>query len=145
MTEIICDQFGNYVIQKYIDICEEKLLISKLLEKNRSNLYNIAVNCYGTRGLQKMLEVTKTENDYAIIKEFITNSIFNLIKDINGNHVVQKVLHIYPHNKNSFILDEINQNIIEISKLKQGGCIFQKVNEKANEQDKVNKINYLKF
>ncbi len=84
-----------------------------------------------------MMEVTKTENDYAVIKEFITNNVFNLIKDINGNHVVQKILLIYPQNKNSFILDEINQNIIEISKLKQGGCIFQKVNEKANEQDKV--------
>lgn len=137
LTEIICDQFGNYVIQKFIDICEEKILISKLLEKNRSNLYNIAINCYGTRGLQKMLEVTKTDNDYNIIKEFITNNVFNLIKDINGNHVIQQILLIYPQNKNSFILEEINQNIIEISKLKQGGCIFQKINEKANQNDKV--------
>jgi len=84
-----------------------------------------------------MLEVTKTENEYNIIKEFITNNIFNLIKDINGNHVIQKILLIYPQNKNSFILDEINQNIIEISKLKQGGCIFQRVKERANEHDKV--------
>ena len=85
-----------------------------------------------------MLDVTKTENDFNIIKEFITNNIFNLIKDINGNHVIQKILLIYPQNKNSFILDEINQNIIEISKFKQGGCIFQKIKEKAREQDKVN-------
>ena len=97
----------------------------------------MAVNCYGTRGLQKMLEVTKTENDFIIIKDFITNNIFNLIRDINGNHVIQKVILIYPVNKNSFILDEIIQNIIEISKLKQGGCIFQKVLEKSNETDKV--------
>lgn len=84
-----------------------------------------------------MIEVTKTENDYNIMKEFISNNIFNLIKDINGNHVVQKILLIYPQNKNSFILEEINQNIVEISKLKQGGCIFQKITERANENDKV--------
>jgi len=90
-----------------------------------------------------MLEVTKTENDYKIIKEFVTNNVFNLIKDINGNHVIQKILLIYPQNKNSFILEEINKNIIEISKLKQGGCIFQKVNEKANEKDIVKKFYYI--
>lgn len=137
MNELICDQFGNYVIQKYIDICEDKNLISKLLEKNRNHLYNIAINSYGTRCLQKILDVTKSENDFIIIKDFISNNIFNLIKDINGNHVIQKILLVYPQNKNSFILEEINQNIIEISKLKQGGCIFQKVNETANENDKV--------
>lgn len=51
--------------------------------------------------------------------------------------MVQKILLIYPQEKNSFIIEEIDQNIIEISKLKQGSCIFQKITEKASEKDKV--------
>ena len=67
----------------------------------------------------------------------MTQNIYNLIKDINGNHVVQKILLLYPKEKNSFIIEEIIQNIIEIAKLKQGSCIFQKVIDRASEQDKV--------
>ena len=71
------------------------------------------------------------------------NNIFNLIKDINGNHVIQKILLLFPQDKNSFIMEEIIQNIIEISKLKQGSCIFQKVIERSSELDKVIYLSYL--
>ena len=67
----------------------------------------------------------------------MTNNVLNLIKDINGTHVIQKVLSVYPVERNHFILSEIIENILEISKLKQGGCIFQKAIEKGAGYDKV--------
>jgi hypothetical protein len=123
-------------------VFEEKSHFSKILEKNKNNLFNISINCYGTRALQKILDYTNSEKDFQIIKDFLKTNIYNLIKDINGNHVIQKILLIFPQDKNTFIMDEISQNIVEISKIKQGSCIFQKVLDVSLENDKVNLINY---
>jgi mRNA-binding protein PUF3 len=84
-----------------------------------------------------MLEYIAHDSDYEIIKEYLANNVFSLVKDTNGNHVIQKILQIYPNQKNTFILKEIEENIVEISKLKQGSCIFQKVLEYSRAVDKV--------
>jgi len=112
-------------------------LVSKLLEKIKIKLYQISTNPYGTRVFQKMLEYITHDSELEIIKEYVTNNVFSLVKDTNGNHVIQKILQIYPNEKNSFILKEIEENIVEISKLKQGSCIFQKVLEYSKAVDKV--------
>ena len=69
LFEIINDQYGNYVIQKLVEHCEKKIISSMFrklsynlnsdnifynkMEKNY--LYEISINPYGTRALQKML------------------------------------------------------------------------------------------
>lgn len=85
-----------------------------------------------------MLEFLILESDFILIREIFINNIFDLIKDSNGNHVVQKLISTFPLEKIKFIIDEISENILEISKLKQGTCIFQKVIEKACYNEKVN-------
>jgi hypothetical protein len=139
LNEVICDQFGNYVIQKFAEcVGAGSPYISKILEKIKNKLFVISTNCYGTRGFQKLLDYVSSESDFEVIKEFLSsnNNIFNLIKDLNGNHVMQKIILLYPVNKNSFIMTEICKNILEITKLKQGGCIFQKCIEKSLENEK---------
>jgi hypothetical protein len=136
LLEIICDQFGNYVVQKYVESCSDKIIISQILEKLRPKLFQISINSYGTRGFQRLLDFISTEADFAIVKEFLVKNVYNLIQDVNGNHVIQKILQIYPQDKNSFIIKEIIQNIIETCQLKQGGCIFTKSLEKANDENK---------
>jgi hypothetical protein len=138
--EIICDQFGNYVIQKLVECCTDKNIITGLLEKLKQKIIAVSTNCYGTRGFQRIIDFISEDSDYEILRENLTNNVFNLIKDVNGNHVIQKLIQLYPLNKNNFIIDEIIQNIIEIAKLKQGSCLFQKMIEKISEQNKVNLI-----
>jgi hypothetical protein len=145
INEVICDQFGNYVIQKFVECCSDKNIITSLLEKIKPKIYSISTHCYGTRGFQRILDFISEQADYEIMKEYLINNILNLIKDVNGNHVVQKVLQVYPTERNHYVLDEIIKNILEISKLKQGGCIFQKAVEKANEIDKVNIFYFILF
>jgi hypothetical protein len=97
----------------------------------------VSTNCYGTRSLQKLLDHIPAEHDYEVIKDFFISNISNLVKDINGNHVVQKIIEIYPKELNQFIVHEIAKNIVEISKLKLGVCIYQKVMDRASDDDKV--------
>lgn len=136
LTEIICDPFGNYVCQKFIETCPDPKYISNFLESIKGNLFNIAINSYGTRGLQKLLEYISTDNDLQIIKEFITALLMNLIKDNTGNHVVQQTIVFFPKHSNNFIYEEVIKNIVEISKLKQGGCIITKLLNHANEEQR---------
>ena len=105
LFEIINDQYGNYVMQKFADNCDKKIL-SLMLKKlycgtnNTDNnfknyLYEISINPYGTRALQKILENlgnSMTEEDINIILKFTKGNIYQMIKDINGNHVIQSII-----------------------------------------------------
>jgi hypothetical protein len=132
-------------MQKFIECCIDPICITKLLDKIKNKLFLISTNCYGTRVFQKILEHISQDQDYEMIREYLKNNVYNLIKDTNGNHVIQKLIQIYPMEKNSFIINEILENIAEISKLKQGSCIFQKIIDHANASDKVNLKNIINF
>ncbi len=143
LFDIITDQYGNYVIQKLVDNCDKKL-ISKMLKKlslniNTKTLYEISINNYGTRALQKMIENLSscmTQQDINIILNFAKGNVQNLIKDINGNRVIQSIIQ---NIKNKEVLTpiykEMNENIVEINKTKSGCCVFAKVLLNITEND----------
>ncbi len=136
MKEIFCDQFGNYVVQKFVECCTDKTLITNILERIKPNLLTLSNNPYGTRAFQKLLDYIN-DKDYDIIKDFITHNMLSLLKDNNGNHVVQKIILIYPKEKNTFLYIETAKYIVELSKLKQGSCIFQKLIDHGSKPDNV--------
>jgi hypothetical protein len=137
--DIICDQFGNYVIQKFVECCGDKKYTKSLIHILKNKFIPLSTNLYGTRGFQKIIENLSDEADFETLKEQLQGNVLKLIKDSNGNHVIQKILQIYPSEKSRFVMKEIIQDILEISKLKQGGCIYQKSLEKAVDEDKVKK------
>lgn len=134
LNDIVNDQFGNYVTQKFIDIIQnqgDKNLLAAFFERIRNNLYVISVNHYGTRFFQKTLECLtpvysrlETDGVNDALRQLVQEHLFDLILDTNGNHVFQKILFIYPKNKNQFIYDALTKAASKIAKLKQGGCIF---------------------
>ena len=143
LFDIMTDQYGNYVIQKLVDNCDKKL-ISKMLKNlsqniNSKTLYEISINNYGTRPLQKMFENLSsnlTQEDINIILNLTKGNVQNLIKDINGNRVIQSIIQ---NIKNKEVLTpiykEMNNNIIEIIKTKSGCCVFAKVLLNITESD----------
>ena len=148
LYDIINDQYGNYVIQKYMDYCDKKILsaiLKQLYKYNEKAIYEISINSYGTRALQKLFEKISNyarEEDIEIIKNSIKGNIISMIKNINGNHVIQSIIE-YIKNKDimSFIYKEINQNqnLIEILTIKSGYCVFLKIINNFSNED-VNNI-----
>ena len=143
LFDIMTDQYGNYVIQKLVDNCDKKL-ISTMLQKlsqnvNSKTLYEISINNYGTRPLQKMFEnlsSSMTQQDINIILNFTKGNVQNLIKDINGNRVIQSII-LNVKNKEVLtpIYKEMAENINEIIKTKSGCCVFAKVLPNIIEND----------
>ena len=143
LFDIMTDQYGNYVIQKFVENCDKKL-ISKMLQKlsqniNNKTLYEISINNYGTRPVQKMLENLPSnisQQDINIVLNIAKGNVLNLIKDINGNSVFKSIIqNIKNKEVLSPIYKEMNENLTEIIKTKSGCCVFAKVLSNITEND----------
>ena len=152
LTNVINHQFGNYVAQKLFDIFlakNNKKMIANFFSKIKNDLIIISLHNYGTRVFQKILEKLEmgkyldieTDELNNIFKKLIENHILDLCSDINGNHVFQKIVKIYPKEKNNFIFDILSENVIPISKLKQGLTIFENCFLIATKKQKEKVIN----
>ena len=141
LYEIINDQYGNYVIQTYIDHCDKQILsaiLKQLFNYSDKSIYEISINKYGTRALQKLFQKIANnlkEEEIDIIKASIKGNITSMIKSINGNHVIQSIIE-YIKNEEimAFMYKEINQNLIEILKTKPGYCVFSKMIKHFNSE-----------
>ena len=153
LINIIEHQYGNYLIQKLVEILifqENKELFKSLFLVIDSRLYEISIHIYGTRFFQKTLE--KLENNYnkietddldQVFKNLINNYLYKLCIDKNGNHVYQKIIKMFPKEKNDFLFDKLYDIALEISLLEQGVTIFQTAFEYTSKEqrDKIcNKI-----
>lgn len=143
ILDLIVDPFGNYLIQKmadYLTPYQKDLMI----EKVHPYLFLISTNQYGTRSLQKIIDgISNTYQMDLVVKGLqmndsndpvSDNNIVRLVKDLNGNHVIQKCIFKFPPEKFQFIIDSIclNNNIVRISTHKHGCCVLQKLLNNAN-------------
>lgn len=132
--ELILDPFGNYLVQK---LCEFLTTDQKtqLIQGIYPHVFQISINQYGTRSLQKIIDTVETEAQIDMIirgfsQQFTSiDQVVVLINDLNGNHVVQKCIFKFPPTKFDFIIDAIvdQSNIIKISTHKHGCCVLQKL------------------
>ena len=150
LSNVINHQFGNYVAQKLFDIFlskNNKKMITNFFSQIKHDLIIISLHNYGTRVFQKILEKLErgkyldieTDELDNIFKKLIENHICDLCPDINGNHVFQKIVKIYPKEKNNFIFEKLAEKASIISKLKQGASIFENcfLYATKNQKDKV--------
>ncbi|ODV64155.1 Pumilio-family RNA binding repeat-containing protein [Ascoidea rubescens DSM 1968] len=127
IVELMTDPFGNYLIQKLL----EKIVIKQrviLIKNAASQFTTIALDPHGTRALQKLIEVITTQEENSIIISSFEKNIVSLSRDLNGNHVVQKILTKFnskPENI-QFIFDAACQNCIQISTHRHGCCVLQR-------------------
>lgn len=125
--ELIIDPFGNYLVQKLVGFCSEAN-INRILESLLHNLFQISINQHGTRALQKIIDTVRVGNkhQYSLIVNGLSPYIIVLIKDLNGNHVIQKILNKYPPQECQFIYDSIVNDLMVVATHKHGCCVLQK-------------------
>ena len=153
LISLIEHQFGNYVIQKFLEILilqENKSLINEFISIVNKNdqLYEISINNYGTRVIQKTLEKLIDNNNYSkietielmnSIKKLIENHLYDLCCDKNGNHVYQKLLKVFKgenETKNDFLYDALADISLKIALLQQGATIFNTALGLSNSKQK---------
>ncbi|KAL8172045.1 hypothetical protein V2J09_023849 [Rumex salicifolius] len=127
VPELMIHSFGNYFIQKLIDVSTEeqrsRLLASVIFD--RRQLIYICFDNHGTRAVQKLLE--KLTSPYQIHRFMVALApgVVDLIKDINGHHVIQHCLKNFSAQQNEFLLHEVARNCFDIATDKSGCCVLQ--------------------
>ncbi|KFK23854.1 hypothetical protein AALP_AAs49431U000200 [Arabis alpina] len=127
VIELSTDPFGNYFIQKLLHVCtdEQKTQIVRVLTSKPIHLIRICLNTYGTRVVQKMIETVKTKQQIELVKSGLKPGFLTLVKDLNGNHVIQTCLHSLGPNENKFVLEAATKYCAEIATHRHGCCVLQ--------------------
>ena len=145
LIEIIEHQFGNYVIQKFLSVLlyqENKNLFKMIFLDINDKLFEICIHNYGTRVIQKTLEKLDNKNYYKIetnelnnvFKNLIENHLYQLCCDKNGNHVYQKLLRVFPKERNQFLYDSLIKISLPVSIIQQGATLLQTAFDYSSKQ-----------
>ncbi|CAN6464922.1 unnamed protein product [Victoria cruziana] len=125
---LMTDPFGNYLVQKLLDVCNEnqRIQILHAITRNSGILMNICLNMHGTRAVQKVIETLKTSEQITMVVSSLRDGAVTLIKDLNGNHVVQRCLQCLDNKHNEFLFDAAAAHCVEIATHRHGCCVLQK-------------------
>jgi Pumilio-family RNA binding repeat len=95
LVELMVDPFGNYLIQKLLDRCSEEQRLAVLKRAaEQKELVNVALNTHGTRAVQKLIETLTSREQVQLVIDALRPGVVNLIRDLNGNHVIQRCLQV---------------------------------------------------
>ena len=89
-------------------------------------LVSVALNTHGTRAVQKLVETLRTPEQVALATEALKPGVVTLIKDLNGNHVIQRCLQRLGPEDNQFVYDAARKCCVEIATHRHGCCVLQR-------------------
>lgn len=142
IAKLMMDPFGNYLVQRLVeDLNKEQIKV--LWEQICSDFFQILCNRHGSRALQTIIGYV-APNDKEI-KEMIIGSISSrivqLMCDVNGMHIVNKLVQVFGQRgkgdgedgellqeelDNQFIYNECLLNCEMLACHKQGCCVLQR-------------------
>ncbi|KAG9130239.1 hypothetical protein Leryth_004303 [Lithospermum erythrorhizon] len=131
--ELMVDQFGNFLMQKFFEVCNfqqmNQLLV--MLVSDRLQLLAICVDTHGTRAMQKFLEYLATEEQRTCLVSTLQHITLDLCQNTNGHHVIRHCLKFFTVRENKAILDVVVLHCIEIATDRSGCCVLQQCVEHA--------------
>lgn len=135
-AELMTDPFGNYLCQKMLEYCtdEQRNLI---VESVAAELVTISLNMHGTRAVQKMIDFLSTSRQIHSIIIALSMNVVTLIKDLNGNHVIQKCLNRLGAEDNQFIYNAVAAHCVQVATHRHGCCVLQRCIDHASEKQRV--------
>ncbi|PKA45822.1 Pumilio like 12 [Apostasia shenzhenica] len=130
IAELMTDPFGNYLIQKLLEVCnkEQMMCILKVITTKAGELIRISCDVHGTRAVQKVIETLKESKEadqIYVVFLALKPGIISIMKNVNGNHVAQRLLQCLPE-YNEFLLDAAIAHSFELATDRQACCVLQK-------------------
>lgn len=128
VNELMVNPFGNYLMQKLLEVCNEEQRLCILMEVTRepTELVHISLNTHGTRAVQKLIETLKTRKQIKMVISALEPGFLALIKDLNGNHVIQRCLQCLSNDDNKFIFEAAAKFCVDIATHQHGCCVLQR-------------------
>ncbi|KAJ7946715.1 pumilio-like 5-like isoform X1 [Quillaja saponaria] len=128
VVELMMNPFGNYLMQKLLDVCneEQRMQILLMVTVEPGQLVRISLDTHGTRVVQKLIETLKTRQQISLVISALEPGFLALIKHINGNHVVQRCLQCLSNEDNKFIFVAAAKYCVDIATHQHGCCVLQR-------------------
>ncbi|KIV91149.1 hypothetical protein PV10_05722 [Exophiala mesophila] len=130
LLQLMTDVFGNYVIQKLFEHgnqSQKKLLANQM----KGHVLHLSMQMYGCRVVQKAFEHVLIDQQASLVKELHGPNlqILKVVKDQNGNHVVQKAIERIPGEHIQFIVDAHRGHVMKMSAHQYGCRVVQRMLE----------------
>ncbi|KAI0757429.1 ARM repeat-containing protein [Daedaleopsis nitida] len=154
-ADLMTDPFGNYLCQKLLEYSTDEQR-NVICESVAQELVNISLNMHGTRAVQKMIDFLSTRRQASLtdlgcniqihsIILALSLHVVVLIKDLNGNHVIQKCLNKLAPEDNQFIYNAVAANCVEVATHRHGCCVLQRCIDHASEHQRVQLVNEITY
>ncbi|OSX67883.1 hypothetical protein POSPLADRAFT_1043068 [Postia placenta MAD-698-R-SB12] len=143
-ADLMTDPFGNYLCQKLLEFSTDDQR-NVICESVAQDLVNISLNMHGTRAVQKMIDFLSTRRQIHSIILALSLHVVVLIKDLNGNHVIQKCLNKLAPEDNQFIYNAVAANCVEVATHRHGCCVLQRCVDHASEAQRVQLVNEITY
>jgi hypothetical protein len=124
LTELITDQYANYMCQTLFQIasCTQRL---QMLTEMRGSLLWLSKDAHSTHCLQTMITMINQEEEDELFRCELEPYIAELSMDAGGTHIVQKLLvHL---RSNEFIIRQIVSHALDLATNQLGLCVIKKV------------------
>lgn len=116
-----------------------------IVDSVRNDLVTISLNMHGTRAVQKTIDFLSTPHQIQSIIYALGTSVVTLIKDLNGNHVIQKCLNRLGAEDNQFIYNAVAQHCVEVATHRHGCCVLQRCIDHASEAQRMQLVAEITF
>ncbi|XP_039006215.1 putative pumilio homolog 8, chloroplastic [Hibiscus syriacus] len=128
VVELMMNPCGNYLMQKLLEVCDEeqRMQILLMVTEEPGQLVKISLNTHGTRVVQKLIESLKTRQQISLVISALEPGFLSLIKDLNGNHVLQRCLQCLTSEDNKFIFVDAAKYCVDIATHQHGCCVLQR-------------------
>lgn len=124
-VDLMTDPFGNYLCQKLFEFCSDAQRLA-LVERCAPAIPAVSTNMHGTRAVQRMIEFLSTPEQVRAVCKALQPAAVSLMKDINGNHVIQRCLNRMDPQHNQFVYDAVASNCFELATHRHGCCVMQR-------------------
>ncbi|CAE7179481.1 unnamed protein product [Rhizoctonia solani] len=152
-AELMTDPFGNYLCQKLLEYSTDEQR-NMICESVAHDLVGISLNMHGTRAVQKMIDFLSTQRQanpssydaqiHSIIMA-LSMHVVTLIKDLNGNHVIQKCLNRLIPEDNQFIYNAVAAHCVEVATHRHGCCVLQRCIDHASDSQRIQLVTEITF
>ncbi|GAA6061092.1 hypothetical protein JCM10212_006293 [Sporobolomyces blumeae] len=143
-AELMTDPFANYLAQRLLEYATDEQR-DALIESIAGELVSISLNMHGTRAVQKMIDYLSTQRQVQSLILALNLHVVTLIKDLNGNHVVQKCLNHLPPEDNQFIYNAVATHCIEVATHRHGCCVLQRCIDHASESQRIQLVTEITY